>query len=323
MISAKSKFDLYEKIKHRLQQQGFTVNPFREIDYGLQFLVFYQEESEMIRIYESKKGIRVDYSQVKNEAFLNKVTLILDEKPVVQKPLIDPDEDDVTKLTMHQKDPDDLIGVDESGKGDYFGPLVIAGVRVTPELHTMLDGLGIDDSKKLSDKAIIYLAQQITKRTQHAVIVMGNQSYNDIYDKFENLNHILAWGHMKVIEDTLKQGDCKNALCDQFGNASLLKNAMRAKNININLFQRPRAETNIAVACASILARYNYITQLQKMSDHFGFNFPKGSTRKVLDAGVKFVEEHGKDNLFSVCKLHFKVTEQLEARLQQQKNGLQ
>ena len=282
MLGAKDKYKLYETSKRLLQLEGLTVNPYREINYGLQFLVFKDDTSGFVRIYDGKKGLRFDFSQLKDHDFSIFVQAILTEKPKKEtlSDLITNKEKDVEKLNFKDKDPDDLIGIDESGKGDYFGPLVIAAVRVTADQKKSLESLGITDSKKLSAHSISFLAKQIIKRCQHTVLIMGNQSYNEVYAKYGNLNHMLAWGHLKVLEDTLKQGDCKHALSDQFGNASLLKSSLRAKDLKVTLYQRPRAESNIAVACASILARHNFVSQMDEMSEHYKITFPKGSTKK-------------------------------------------
>ncbi|RAP30818.1 ribonuclease HIII [Candidatus Marinamargulisbacteria bacterium SCGC AG-343-D04] len=315
MIHASDKIDLYRKVKHKLQADYFVVNPYRLINYGLQFLVFLDNHSELLRIFESKKGIRIDFSQVKNEAFLHKIQSCLEDdldQVQVTKPLFDPDEKDVESLNSSFQDPDDLIGIDESGKGDYFGPLVVAAVRVHPEILPQFEGLGIADSKTLTDSSITKVAPKIMEIAPHAVLVMNNQSYNEIYDKFQNLNHILSWGHMKVLEDTLKQGHCEHALSDQFASASVLKNSLRAKKIDVKLMQRPRAESNFSVACASILARYHFITQIDKVSAHYKMKLPKGSGKNVVQAAQTFIETHGKKELHLVAKLHFKITKMLK-----------
>jgi ribonuclease HIII len=312
-----SKYELYEKIKNRLQSTDYVINPCREISYGLQFLIFYRKRSGLLRIYDGKGGLKVDYSQIKDPKLLSQIKNDIEDitkKFEPTKPIVDPNEKDVETFDIEDEDPDDLIGIDESGKGDYFGPLVVAAVRITPELSEQLSGLGITDSKRLSDSSIRYLADIIAKRCQHALIVMGNKSYNTIYTKVKNLNHLLAWSHMKVLEDTLKQGYCPNVLCDQFANASLLKNTLRAKKLDVTLYQRPRAESNLAVACASILARYNFIDQIQKMSESYSFQFPKGSSDHVLNLAEEFVEEFGDAELKIVSKTHFKLTEKLNAR---------
>lgn len=309
---------LYADIKRLLHEKNYTVNPYRRISYGIQFLIFKQKASELLRVYEGKKGLRVDFSQVKNVAFLN--SLKTDLADVLAAKITDnfpndPNEKDVERYQTSVKDPEDVIGVDESGKGDYFGPLVVAAVHVDPERQESLAGLGIADSKTLTDTTVAYLADLIAARCPHTFLIIGNEDYNVLYEKFKNLNHMLAWVHMKVIENILKQGYCPNALCDQFGNASLLKNALRSKQIDVTLYQRPKAESNIAVACASILARHHFVDQIKKMGHHYSYNFPKGCSDKTIDAAQVFMETYGKEELRSVAKLHFKLTDQIEARI--------
>ena len=309
---------LYNDIKHYLHEYNYQVNPFRSIQHGIQFLISDDSNSEVLRIYKSKKGIKLDFSQIKSLDFLNKLQsdLNLFLTPLNLKSNADKQLDkDVIKLSSNNEDPDDLIGVDESGKGDYFGPLVVAAVRITPTIKEALEGLGIVDSKQLSDSMISNLATLIQDKCQHAVIIMANASYNTIYEKFKNLNQMLAWAHLKVIEDTLKQGYCSHALCDQFGNASLLKNSLRTKDLNITLLQRPKAETNFSVACASILARHHFVQAIQKISESYKLSFPKGSSKHVSNFAYDFVKEHGMDELDLVAKKHFVITKQLLAKL--------
>ena len=92
----------------------------------------------------------------------------------------------------------------------------------------------------------------------------------------------------------------------------IIKNALRAKQLDVTLYQRPRAENNLAVACASIIARYNFVNEMKKMSEHYSFTFPKGSTKIALEAAKNFVSSHGKEHLRSVAKLHFKLTDMIE-----------
>ncbi len=309
---------LYNDIKHYLHDYHYQVNPFRSIQHGIQFLISHNSNSEVLRIYKSKKGIKLDFSQIKSLDFLTKLQsdLNLFLTPLNLKSNADKQiEHDVVKLSSNNDDPDDLIGVDESGKGDYFGPLVVAAVRITPDIKEELAGLGIVDSKQLSDSMIANLATLIQNKCQHAVIIMANASYNTIYEKFKNLNQMLAWAHLKVIEDTLKQGYCSHALCDQFGNASLLKNSLRTKDLNITLLQRPKAETNFSVACASILARHHFVQAIQKISESYKLAFPKGSSKHVSNFAYDFVKQHGMDELDLVAKKHFVITKQLLAKL--------
>ncbi|MBA95755.1 MAG: ribonuclease HIII [Rickettsiales bacterium] len=322
MLNTYSSLDvLYHDIKHHLQENRYQINPYREIQYGIQFLISKNSHSEVLRIYKSKKGIKLDFSQIKSDTFLlalqSDLQLFLTPLQLSETKRSAMD-NDVTKLSSKDDDPDDLIGVDESGKGDYFGPLVIAAVRVTPDVLPELEGLGIADSKQLSDSMIANLATLIQKKCQHAVMIMANASYNTVYEKFKNLNQLLAWAHMKVIEDTLKQGHCSHALCDQFGNASLLKNSLRTKDLNITLLQRPKAESNFSVACASIVARHHFVDSITKISESYKLPFPKGASKHVTQFAYDFIKKHGVDDLDLVAKKHFVITKQILEKLEKE-----
>lgn len=318
MLEATTKYELYKKIKQLLLDHAFIVNPYREINYGLQFLVFYQDQSGLVRIYDGKKGLRIDFSQCKHEALAQKIGQLIEHSEEQKLGLealtsqYSKTEPDVVKSTH---DPDDLIGVDESGKGDFFGPLVVAAVHNHSLTQPILKKLGVQDSKTLTDTKIRKIAPLIKKACKHSLVILGNDSYNSTYETMKNLNHILAWGHSKVIESTLKQHPCPNALSDQFGHASLIKNWLRSKGVNITLYQRPKAEDNIAVAAASVLARDAFLSYLDQMESEFQMRFPKGCSDATISAGVQFCKENGIEKLSSVAKLHFKVTQKIEALL--------
>lgn len=314
MNSASNKYTYYQQIKDTLLQHDFIVNPCREINYGLQFIVFYSDMDGLVRIYEGKKGLQLDLSQVKEPHLLAKIESILAPKKVEEtKPLIPQvfntnDAFDGTPDT----DPAELIGIDESGKGDYFGALVIAAVHTDQKKSLQLKAWGVQDSKRLSDDKIRSLAPKIKSLCFHSLVIMGNESYNDVYSKIKNLNNMLAWAHSKVLENTLKQVPCMYALSDQFGRKSLVENAIRSKGINITLFQRPRAESNIAVAAASILARDSFLTHMDKMGASYQMEFPKGASKPTLITGVKFCKKFGRDQLQFVAKMHFVTTQYID-----------
>ncbi len=147
------------------------------------------------------------------------------------------------------------IGIDESGKGDYFGPLVIAAVFVTPTTQTDLSLMQVRDSKKLSDGRVREMAPDIRLLCPHSIVAIGPQRYNELYTKIRNLNRLLAWGHARALENLLQQVDCSLAIADQFGDEQLILNALQEKGKQIRLVQRTKAESDLAVAAASILAR--------------------------------------------------------------------
>jgi len=200
------------------------------------------------------------------------------------------------------------IGIDESGKGDYFGPLVIAAVHVTPRLEEDLMALNVRDSKKIADSVIRTLAMDIKTLCRHSVIAIGPERYNELYAKIRNLNRLLAWGHAKALETLLEQVPCERAIADQFGDERLILNALQEKGRKITLEQRHKGEEDIAVAAASIVARAEFVRRLERLAAQWGLPLPKGASQAVELAAKAVVKKHGRDGLTKVAKLHFKTT---------------
>ncbi|MCP9471371.1 MAG: ribonuclease HIII [Nitrospira sp.] len=204
--------------------------------------------------------------------------------------------------------PIERIGIDESGKGDYFGPLVIAAVFVDATTQRELALMQARDSKKLSDGRILEMAPAIKTICPHSVIAIGPQKYNELYAKIKNLNRLLAWGHAKALENLLEQVSCKRAIADRFGDEQLIANALQEKGRTIVLEQRTKAESDLAVAAASILARAEFLRRLKRLSDEVGTTLPKGVSSSVELAAKMIVKKHGRERLGTVAKLHFKTT---------------
>jgi ribonuclease HIII len=200
------------------------------------------------------------------------------------------------------------IGTDESGKGDYFGPLIIAGFFLPEDQADVLRELGVKDSKRTSDNRCLEIAEVLKAGYKHAVIAIGPEKYNELYDKLRNLNRLLAWGHARAIENILEVVDCVQAVTDQFGDKAWVLNALMKKGRTIELVQHPRAEEDPAVAAASILARAEFLKRLSFLSKDNGLELPKGASSMVEDAAVKLVERDGPEVLGKVAKLHFKTT---------------
>lgn len=198
------------------------------------------------------------------------------------------------------------IGTDESGKGDFFGPLVIAGVLVDEKSAKIFTDLGIKDSKKLSDKKMLVMAAEIKKNAPHSIIAISNGKYNELYANIKNLNKLLAWGHARAIENILNSCKCEYALSDKFGDESLIKNALMKNGQSIRLEQMVRAESDIAVAAASVLARATFVQKMENMENIYGIKFPKGCSGLVKTAATEFIQKFGKQRLHEVCKTHFK-----------------
>lgn len=198
------------------------------------------------------------------------------------------------------------IGTDESGKGDFFGPLVIAGVLVDEKSAQRFLDLGIKDSKKLTDKKMLAMSVEIKKYAPHSIIAISNTKYNELYANIKNLNKLLAWGHARAIENILNSHTCEYALSDKFGDESLIKNALMKNGQSIRLEQMVRAESDIAVAAASVLARASFVQKMEAMENAYGLKFPKGCSGLVKTAASEFIKKYGKDKLHEVCKTHFK-----------------
>lgn len=203
------------------------------------------------------------------------------------------------------------IGVDEAGKGDFFGPLCIAGVYAgEKELKRLLE-LGVKDSKTMKDPAILKLAEKIRKEIPHHVIRISPQKYNELYDKFHNLNYLLAWGHATIIETLSKSTGCKTALIDQFTDRPLVENELKKKKLLINFTKKTKGESDPVVAAASILARESFVLGIDWMSQKFGVTIPKGAGAIVKSTALKLLKEHGKEIFYQISKAHFKTLDEI------------
>lgn len=201
------------------------------------------------------------------------------------------------------------LGIDESGKGDFLGPLVVAGAYVDASMARKLRDMGVMDSKRIgSDARIEAIAGEMrAARVVHDVIVIGPERYNELYTKFGNLNRLLAWGHARVIENLLERvPDCPRALSDQFANPKVLQSALLERGKSIELQQRTKAESDPAVAAASIFAREKFVRWLKDAGDRLGIALPKGASPAVKQAGAELIRKHGADILPKVAKMHFK-----------------
>jgi len=207
------------------------------------------------------------------------------------------------------------FGVDESGKGDFFGPLVIGGVYVDLAIARKLLDAGIVDSKRIgSDARIRALAQTIRKTSGglSETVLIGPERYNELYEKFRNLNRLLGWGHARVIENLLaKKPDCSRSLSDQFADARVIEQSLLRHGRKIDIEQRPRAESDIAVAAASILARKAFIDWLERRGKTLGLRLQRGASAEVKETAKKLVENGGPKILRGVAKVHFRTAHEV------------
>jgi len=207
------------------------------------------------------------------------------------------------------------FGVDESGKGDFFGPLVVAGVYVDRGIARKLIDAGVQDSKRIgSDARIRAFAETIRTSTAGLIetVLIGPERYNELYQKFGNLNKLLGWGHARVIENLLaKKSDCPRALSDQFADARVIEQSLLRHGRKIDIEQRTKGESDIAVAAASILAREAFINWLERRGKELGLRLERGVSANVKEAAKKLVEMNGPQVLRGLAKVHFRTAHEI------------
>jgi len=207
------------------------------------------------------------------------------------------------------------LGVDESGKGDFFGPLVVSGVYVDRGIARKLLDAGVQDSKRIGTDARIRTLGEIIRKFAGGLVetvLIGPQRYNELYEKFGNLNKLLGWGHARVIENLLtKKPDCPRALSDQFADARLIEQSLLHHGRKIYIEQRPKAESDIAVAAASILAREAFINWLERRGKELGLRLERGASASVKEAAKKLVKMKGPVALREVAKVHFRTANEV------------
>jgi ribonuclease HIII len=202
------------------------------------------------------------------------------------------------------------MGIDESGKGDFFGPLVIASAYVDNSIVKDLKSIGVRDSKNISsDLKIATIARELRKllKDRFALVTVGPSAYNRLYKSMGNLNKLLAWGHARAIENLLeKVPNCPKAISDQFGPERQIKAALMKNGRSIELIQRTKAESDPAVAAASILARAQFLYSLNEIQKKYDMEIFKGASAKVRAAAAELVGKRGPAVLNDVAKVHFK-----------------
>jgi ribonuclease HIII len=213
-------------------------------------------------------------------------------------------------------DPDSVaphMGVDESGKGDYFGPMVIAAAYVDPSLAETMRAMNVRDSKRItSDRKAMEIGEQLRSLLgkRFALVKIGPRAYNRLYSSMRSVNAILAWGHARAIENLLAAiPDCPRAISDQFGSKTQVERALMKQGKRIELIQRHRAESDLAVAAASILAREGFLRGLLEMRKNYNAELPKGASAAVIDAAKTLATAHGPAVLLETAKCHFKTTD--------------
>jgi ribonuclease HIII len=280
-----------------LKNNGYETSQPRKGNYCFEISISSKSDKLKLLIYFGKKGIKKVLQGNRDSAIFSNVNSLLFEELPFEKPDFE--------------EPREYIGTDESGKGDFFGPLVIAGVFVDIEKKKKLDEIGVKDSKLISHGLIRNLAESIKKISGQEcfnIVIINPPRYNELYAKFGNLNKLLAWGHAKVLENILNQKESVTAISDKFGDERLILESLQEKGKRLQLHQFHKAEKYTAVAAASILARDRFNDWFDKQKKELMIDLPKGSSQKVKDAARQIKAQYSDEILHKLTKAHFKIT---------------
>ncbi|MDD2469362.1 MAG: ribonuclease HIII [Bacilli bacterium] len=280
------------------------------------YAVFQADEADtVITLYESGKvvfqGVSADIDAAiwnEREAFLNngkEAQNLTKEKKDTEKTSID--RTDYYFINS--------IGSDEVGTGDYFGPIIVASAYVNKKDISFLEDLGVKDSKRMTDDKIIKITPDIIRRIPHSIIILNNTDYNNNYSSDINMNKIKAILHNKALL-TLLNKDKFNydmIVVDQFVNKFKYYDYLKGNpQILQNITFTTKAEDKcLSVACASIISRYLFLKEMNKLSSELGLNLPKGAGPKVDEIGKEIVLKYGQDKLKDIAKLNFKNTNKI------------
>jgi len=199
-----------------------------------------------------------------------------------------------------------IIGVDESGKGDFFGPLVVAAFLCDDSEKPHLEELGVRDGKLIAEKKLLRIAKQLRANYEHSIVLIDPEEYNQTYDKIKNLNKLLANSHAQAIDNVARSHKADLAISDKFGKSELVEMALYRCGQKIKINQMVRGERIIQVAAASILARASFILRMDELSKEYKMEVPRGASAQVDKAGREIVSQYGVEVLRKLAKLHFK-----------------
>ncbi len=288
---AKKKIEDYHR---HLKKLGFAASSVEKKQFNYEFSVSSDKNRVKVNVYFGKKGLKsVLQGDEKSDFFATVKNTILDEPELLLQ-------------TSNLIEPGKYIGTDECGKGDFFGPLVVGAVYIDNKTKPELVKLGVRDSKELSEHQIGFLAKEIRQIVgdNFEVIKITPTKYNELYDKFKNLNKLLDWAHSKAIENLVNRTNCKYVITDKFRREPLHINSSSA-HTDVEFVQLEKAERFIGVAAGSILARDSF-NQWFKSHSRKGLNLPKGSSENVERYASTLLKKIGEEKITEVAKLHFK-----------------
>jgi len=287
----------------RAEKVGMKLCGEKEINYGVQLKFEKNGETIPINIYHSKKKGISTVIGGSPKSPLRSIT-----QGILGKADVEPTADSHTWNKW--------AGTDESGKGDFFGALVVCGFIIEKDQIPELLKIGVKDCKLLKDPELLQVAKKLYSgyAKNIEVLMLPPLKYNQLYQKFrennKKLNEMLAWMHSRVIMNLQEKHEFEGAVVDKFASDKTLTSSLKGME-EINLVHKIKAEEDPAVAAASIIARYHFLNSLQTQSRKYGMEFPKGASKKVIKAGKDFAEQFGKERLNEVAKVHFKTIEKV------------
>ena len=292
------------------RQQGLRIERTAAVNYGIQLWI--SDGSVQIPVIAFDKGsilVQGQESTLKQRIVAAVESTLGSDKQKRKSHATAPHQQELSPELLAIADAE-RIGIDEAGKGDYFGPLVIAAALIKPSDVRWLKVLGVQDSKKLFDRQVRELADQLKAALAHEIVAIMPSRYNSLYQEIGNLNKLLAWGHARALENLTARTEVRLAISDQFANQSVLQSRLMRQGRSVRLVQCHRAERDTAVAVASILARAEFLKRLESLRRKYAIKFAKGATH-VLKPAREFVSKYGRDKLAEVAKLHFRTTAQI------------
>lgn len=282
------------KMRNLLVQDGYVVDNPTKKEYNYELEIRKGKDRIKLLVYFGKKGVKKVLQGNVNSEFYNTIDSLINSKLNFK----------VEQIT----EPDTYIGSDESGKGDFFGPIVVAAFAYDSKIKKDLSYLNIKDSKELSDDYIRKISFVLKERfaDRISVIEISPKKYNQLYEKMNNLNSILIWAHSKAIEELQKKFGYTELVIDKFCSEDLIKTKLNKKLSNYNLILTEKAERFTGVAAASIIARQRLLNWFEKKSNELKINLPLGASDKVNNVASHIKNKFGNEVLSELIKLHFK-----------------
>lgn len=205
------------------------------------------------------------------------------------------------------------VGSDEVGTGDYYGPIVVTASYVNKDNIPFLEELGVKDSKKLSDEQILKIVPKIIKKIPYKTIMLSNKEYNDNYGKDMNMNKIKAVLHNKVLTEMTINNTYDYIVVDQFEPEKSYYNHLSEVTSPLKgiTFITKAEDKCLSVAVSSLISRYIFIKEMDKLGDKYDIFLPKGANYYVEDVGIKLVQKYGEKVLYNIAKLNFSNTDRI------------